>query len=363
MREIIKKFLFVFLLLFSTFLILVVVEIICLLNTNELERDASPFINSEAIRRNENMMGGSVDPLLGFALDDNLMDMYEGGKKYDSAILPNTNEDCADTLIILISGGSTSDVISGQGTWPNYLQQILMENNICASIKVAATSGYHSGQELLKVIKYYSFYKPDIHISYSGVNEPGEYRYTTEYEERIFLSKIEPKSFVLPYTVHFMRRRIGLKLSSVNLRLEVPKVESHEFWKQNMRFMYSIAKVNNSNFLAVLQPSLGVGPHKDQVREVFEKNTFSGEFGDLEWTISKNKEFYKHVIPICSNYAYIHDFTNIFENETKSPFYDDCHIEEEYQIKLAKEIYVLIEGQLKMREANITKTALKLACK
>lgn len=295
-----KNILLALLLLVTTFFILVALEIICVLSTNSLERNASPFINLEAIRMQSYAVEGVVDPLLGFAFEERFVQKYAGKIKYDSAILPNSQKGCEDTLSILITGGSTSDIIEGLGKWGGYFQKKLSENNICATVKIAATPGYHSGQELLKTIKYYSFYQPDIHISYSGVNEPNEYRYTTKYEEKILLGRVEPKSFVLPYTVHIFRKILGLKLNAVNLRLDVPEMESYKFWEQNMSLMQGIAIENNSKFFAILQPVLGVGPHENQAKEVYAKGRCSSDFSRLEQSVKDYREFYEKAIEICT---------------------------------------------------------------
>ena len=77
--------------------------------------------------------------------------------------------------VILTLGGSTTDGIEFDHSWPEELSKILVEKGINGTVVNGGTGGYSTNQELLKLLRDGLEFKPDIIISYSGVNDRGDY--------------------------------------------------------------------------------------------------------------------------------------------------------------------------------------------
>lgn len=95
-------------------------------------------------------------------------------------------------LKIGILGGSTSDIdLYGEKSWVEYLCDALGKDKINATFYVGAEKGYCSSQELIKLCRDMILYKPDIIISYSGVNDNPlmcnrRNTFITNYQEELF---------------------------------------------------------------------------------------------------------------------------------------------------------------------------------
>ena len=75
----------------------------------------------------------------------------------------------------------------------------------------------------------------------------------------------------------------------------------------------------------------------------------------MDFTLNGYRTFYGEVQKSITNRSYIVDFTHVFENhEGASPFYDDCHITDDYQLILSDSIY-----QVLLRRGYLESTEIK----
>ena len=246
-------------------------------------------------------------------------------------VLTNSPED-THSILIYISGGSTSDLMYDSLNWPRFLFEKCKEKKIPVTIRIAAVAGYNSGQELLKLISSDAL-KPDIHISYSGANEVEHPDYVSLYESEIFYDKFKQKtSFLLPNTIGFLK---GLNNSKTTLK-QRDLQDAFQFWKTNMNKMNQLAIGGNYTFFAVLQPVAGF------------RNKLPKEMpvGAKKYT-KKYPLFYKKAVIQAKKEAYFIDLTDIFENENVAVFKDDCHLKQKKeQQKIADEIFKLCLSNL-----------------
>lgn len=276
----------------------------------------------------------NIDPLLGWGIHSAQITKHNYSTSNNCIVL-ETDPYNSSKLSIYISGGSTSDLMYDHENWPKYLLSILKQNNISAKLYVAAVGGYNSGQELLKTIRDIDLIKPDIHISYSGANETEFPSYTSPYEKTFFESSLKKKRTFLPNTIEVLTQMLGTS----NNRIELSGVKlwkPHQFWEKNMSIMHQLSLLNNTSFVSILQPVKGQNSNL-QAFEKYDEKTFH--------LVEDNKKFYPFAITLAKTQPYIHDFTQVFNDEATDVFSDDCHIAQiKHQEMIANAVFGLIES-------------------
>ncbi|MEX0812910.1 MAG: hypothetical protein WD048_11895 [Chitinophagales bacterium] len=277
------------------------------------------------------------DPLLGWSMSyDNVKAL--GFELYHNAVLLNGKENSCDRpLVIYISGGSATDMTFDRDNWPKYLHELLDENQYCSKIYVGAVAGYNSGQELLKIIRDRHKIEPDIHLSYSGANEPTNAGYTTEYEHLFYTSNVESQAPIfLPNTIYLLRNL--LFPSEFNVKA-FEQVDPIVFWEDNMKNMQALSIQHKYFYIGLLQPVYGFGSENS-----------SGEIPEniMNKHLKDYQSFYPAAMDIADKYGYLYDLTAAFSHLSEEViFKDDCHLmNSSYQKIIAKEVYQLILPKL-----------------
>ena len=211
------------------------------------------------------------------------------------------------------------------------MNKILDQKGIKAKIYIAAVGGYNSGQELLKLIRDYPSIKPDIHISYSGANDPTSSSYASGFERSILNNAIQSNG-IFPNTKSLF---LANRKSSLHL-YEEDEIDPLLFWKNNQHAMHALSVENSYHFASILQPVL------------MYTNKNINPKGDLESTqyfLNANNQAYPSFISLADSVVFINNFTNVFSEYADSiVFKDDCHlISDKYNKKLAERIFELLE--------------------
>lgn len=279
----------------------------------------------------------TIDPLLSWAINPAAIEA-QGYKTAHSAIVLEHFTNSPDTTIIYISGGSTSDLMFDSDNWPIFLFQLLKENNYSTQIYIAAVGGYHSGQEYLKTIRDIADIKPDIHISYSGANELESKGYYSEYEYGLFKHLVNQRyTGILPN----LRKKISAPNSNLDL-YQANQVNTFTFWKNNMRYMHALATLDDYQFYGILQPVIYYGSDKEN--PAFDQTLYAEYRKDYD-------DFYPLAQQFARSTAYLWDFTNVFQNEDRLIFKDDCHLlDKKDQLYIGRQIFALITDSLNIAE-------------
>ena len=305
----------VFLIFIIVMAILFVIESIAYFSLSNERRQSIFYSNDKNVKDvYGNLSFFDIDPLIGWTHGNNSLKRL-GYSLKENLILLSTNV-CAenDCINIFITGGSTSDIITDTSNWPKELLHILEKKQICANIYVGAVDGHNSGQELLRLIADGLNIKPDIHISYSGVNDVFWSGYTSQYEIENFYKLLFPErhSNFLP-NLTFLLKSFE---SNTQLSLkERDNLKPGDFFLRNMNIMKSVADKYNYHFYGILLPV----NKSDKVYSTYRK-TFS----------------------YISEYEYLYSFLDVFDETDGDPFIDYCHIKPEYQEIIAKNIYKLV---------------------
>ncbi len=270
-----------------------------------------------------------VDPLLGWAMTKNQLKKRNLQTKHNNVYFENIIPNCKDTLIIYISGGSTSDVGLMDYNWPALFFKKLKEKKICVQLYVGAVGAYSSSQELLKFIRDGLPLQPAIHISYCGANEMENPYFVSQYEQNFYKKSFTETSKLFPNLIYLLKQKMHLNQKMILKPL--PDFDAIGQWKRNMLVMNSLAISNKYSFYGILQPVAGVGNINKYNHD--EKTLFH---------IKQYQLFYPLALEHLKKTNYLYNFTNIFE-QVNEPFFDDCHVKEEYQRIVADSIMSLIE--------------------
>ncbi len=269
-----------------------------------------------------------IDPLLGWGMSETRLRDHGFELRNGMPVLHSQSPVCNDTLRILVTGGSTTDVAMQADNWPMYLVQELSRKGICATVHMGAVGGYASGQELLRLIRDGHDLMPDIHISYSGANETSHPSLVSEYEMELFGKMMfEKTSFLFPNIVFILREKF-MPRPSASLH---PHPSAPPQWTYHMDIMNAIAIGRGYVFIGVLQPVLGIG----KIVQPDQEDRYRG-------FVEQYRDFYPTALADVQNRPYLVNMTALFDTVPGPVFLDDCHLRPEAQPIVAKAILNLI---------------------
>ncbi len=308
--------------------LLIAIEWVCMGSLKSKGIAQSFFFSNETKEEFTNYYQGFrfdlIDPLLGWGRTPK--DVTRAGYTFDNDCV--SLENTRGNITIIVTGGSTSDVILHPENWPILLQKLLNENQVSAKVVVAAVGGYNSGQELFKMVRDGITCNPTIHISYCGANEVETPAYVSEYEYAAYKDMMNGSNVpaLLPNTVMVIRSWIYSK-DEMHLKQQNEFIP-FDFYARNMQLMYGISYANNYTFLGILQPVVNSGSYQQPEVEV--KN---------DWRSTQYKENYPAMKLFADSTPYMANFSNVFDTCTGKVFLDDCHLTDGYQKIIAVKVY------------------------
>lgn len=259
-----------------------------------------------------------------WGMEDKLLDyinLYEGSSKKYPGFYVFGNENTAKKRIVIL-GGSACD----SGIYENLIvswPEILSRKYKDAVIYNGGMAGYDSVRECLKLLRDVIQLKPDLIISYSGVNENENTRRTD----------MNPFAKELP-TYYNENMCYGLRND----------ITMEECWILMERYMHSIAKINNSEFIAILQPAfVQKKPESysrvEKLQAIISIDNFAKKYLDVV----------KYIRTKMPEYEWMYDLTEIFSNDKNYIYRDGCHLTEYGNGIIAEEIYNIINDYYKKR--------------
>jgi hypothetical protein len=317
------------------FLLCVIIESISWVILSKQHQQVKFLINlhyGQTVKGAKELGFNEIDPLCGWALSKAKLQSMGYVTEKNCVVLKSRGDFPIPALKILITGGSTSDIATHPTNWPQKLHDLFLKNHINATIYVGAIAGYSSGQELLKLIRDGISLKPDIHLSYSGVNDADDGGYISNYEQDFYKTAYRQSvtGTILPNTMLLVKKIFQLGYYGLSIQVNEP-IQAFDFWKQNMAAMDGIAWKNGYKFIGILQPVLGGGNYLDQKLE----ENYKWRVKLYEGYFSKARKY----VPCDSS---LYDFTNIFDTAKGKVYVDDCHLTDPYQIVLATNIFNLL---------------------
>lgn len=314
-----------------------------------------------------------IESLLDIGIDWNQMIIDEdwgkniGGKGFDSydlmlgyqrlddlpgfSIFEDKSKERVCTIVTL--GGSTTDPYTGNvKSWSEFLFYKLSDMGINVKIICGGVSAYHSRQEVQKLIRDVLPMKPDIVISYSGINDTEYFqmRHVSREYPDFMLFQMEFNNYAMRKALkkgYFLGARYSKEIDNCSYGIK-NKDDFATRWINNERIMNSICTEFGIKFYSILQPCRDYGGYIKT--EKLEKATFKR---NLEYNIQTTIKFYEDVRNNIAKYDFIIDFSNLFNNQTNI-FYDYCHVFEKGNRVIATAILkeILPEVRKKIKETR-----------
>jgi hypothetical protein len=242
---------------------------------------------------------------------------------------------------IVFTGGSTTDSFTENLKWPIKLTEKLREAGYCVRSYVGGVSGYTSNQEMMKIVRDQYALQPQLHISYTGVNENEKEwdRLSSPYMITLLEKMVTyRRAPILPNTLwllgDFNHVSKGQVLG-VNHGLHQPHALPERLYN-NLRRMHAFAKEFDYTFIGILQPMLGIGKYKPSAVEL-------ARIKDMN-LVAEWGPFYEEAQRTIEGKPYLHNFVNIFENQSDL-YTDDCHVTDAGDNIIAEKMYELLVTQ------------------
>lgn len=284
-----------------------------------------------------------------------LFDFKKTIGKFDLALDANMGYNKRESIHILeagngrggvkigILGGSTSDIdLYAETSWTECLRSILEEKDINATIYVGAEQGFSSSQELLKLCRDMILYRPDIVISYSGVNDGP----SLMSRKNTFLSKWQEELFeaILQSSLDTEKSKYVEGIKKV-FCYGTENSDYCEGWFRNERMMHGICSEYGIVFHAVLQPDLFSRNACSQTeQELQEMVCVMYEEDDVLENIKISNEKRQKISKI--NPVWMHDFSKVFDAYEGITFFDRVHLFGDANSYLAFRIFELIKEDI-----------------
>lgn len=279
-------------------------------------------ISGEAIRDARiGSYGCKLDPMLGHTLT-----YPETSKTYNQyVVLGNENK---NDLKIMILGGSTSDIglYQPEKSWPEFLWERLNKRAVIFGGGIAA---YTSVQECLKLLRDIGSIKPDIVISYSGVND-------------IRPMRVEGHPFIHNFQLTAMRNVDSSYSIDEGI---VSNEDIGSLWLRMEESMCGIAQACGCRFYGILQPAI----FNKQFLVKREKliNTYGGNTFTKNCSYEIVKRRYEELINAFEKYAgknkSLYNLSGLFQESREEIFKDQVHVYEKGNDLVAEKILEIIQ--------------------
>jgi hypothetical protein len=290
------------------------------------------FMRGESAPEGEVLRMTAIDPHLGSA------HVYadEGGISIPHTLLPGfvafippeVKEWPRPWIVAL--GGSTTDPLLGNGSWPGALARLMQRQHIKGTVINGGVGAYTTSQELIKLVRDVVELKPDIVISYSGINEQGKWgqlpypmvhtRQRDLFNQMFSQTRKPPPIFT---NTVFLLMHLGQEKRQTDVAIEygIPtKKSSGEFWMRNVELMHAIAEAEKIRYVSIIQPVIGVSGTEPEPRHV---HKMVGSYRqDL-------RQSYVLAQAAAKTRPYLEDFSGLLANRTDVFFDDARHISEE----------------------------------
>jgi hypothetical protein len=305
---------------------------------------------------------------------------FESHSVMESVELTPELIDKLERPIIVCLGGSTTEAFLSvktkvkdtefvaTGSWAEELSRTMETKGIRGTVICSGTSGYRTGQDFLKLIRDILEIKPDIVISYGGVNDLGYrpdghplyYRRFFEYLKRNELQRKLPTAFLFPNLVRLMyKKTMPISEKSYDIYYGVKStLTADEYMIRNWKMMNEICVIHDIDFYGILQPCVG-STEKTRGNDSFVTEKWKGRVIDekkWDYSLSQLISGYDSVQQNISKYKFMYDFSDIFDNENLEiiyPFEEDfAHVSNEGNRIVAKKIFEMLFGEKKIEEVK-----------
>lgn len=274
-----------------------------------------------------------LDPSLGYNI------RY---KSENSVLTLKTRCNQGIPIKIGILGGSAADITVGpEKSWPEKLIEIADEQNLNIVLLIGAVSGYISSQELVKLVRDIVPLRPNIVISYSGVNEWGNVNnnfFLHRYQEDIFRRLANAR------TNRFLDDAVPFEKEVI---LGSKENNRAEHWIMQEEMMYAICQHFNIKFWAISQPYLY---SKHPISSCDRETLLCVSPYSIQ--VSVITEIYRKVQDLSSEKSWLVNFEHVFDKYSEPIYLDKAHLNEYGNQIIAQEIFTIIKKEVIKNQEN-----------
>lgn len=304
-----------------------------------------PFlVDGEMLRgRPEGRSLGYLDPLLGAVHDPSEVQTH--GHRIFHGFEVHGDPDDGRALRIVALGGSTTEAFAGD--WPKALYEECRRRNIPVVLFNGGVSGHGSAQELLKLLRDGLLLRPDVVVSYDGVNDRGSEsgggdrrrRLAHPVHSRVFTRLLgEGASPFLPNAVFLLRRAFFSGSSVQGIEWGVPDgLTPAAEWLLNVRAMNALASEFGFHYVGFLQPAFGVGGRRPSRESLARLNVPDGVRRSLD-------AFYGEASRLVPSRRYLVDFTGVLGGRDEH-YRDFCHLDEDGNRLVGRAVFRELESR------------------
>ena len=272
-------------------------------------------------------------------LDVHMGYTYEMNSDYPGIQMYGRNQ--RNDFRIAVLGDSTTDgaIDVRIRPWAEIMYDWYCGNGI--TIFNGGMSGYYSGQELIKLKRDMLKLCPDLIIVYDGYND-------------LMQSVLHKKFGYLEKLVNvagqYVTEADGRVLQQKKAWGGIPSSQSPvDEWLENIECMHAIAANKKISFFSFMQPMLFTKKNLDwHSRTILQTMLFHGNNDKF---MKYAKEFRSRAGEIVKSHGYIHDLTNIFDDE--DVYMDIVHVYEKGNEIIASSIWNVIKDEVEIRKSYV----------
>jgi lysophospholipase L1-like esterase len=295
-----------------------------------------------------------LDPHLGYAHADTEVLVKKLKEKYSwidgFAVYSKRAPAALERPIILALGGSTTDGVRSDHSWPEELSKLLAQRGISGTVVNGGTVGYSTNQELLKLVRDGLEFKPDIIISYSGVNDIERYvklPYPMVHPYQRYILEFLTRPPYFPNTIYLLNQILwGSQPARMTATLGVRSRETlGQQYERNMTLMAAIARAGGAKFYGIIQPNAYVSPgghSRDPEKYMSPGPAYVASVQDL----------YEQITDIPARLPFVHSFISIFDGEDGTYVRDGFHATLKGDHIIAEKVLDLIYADLSERNTT-----------
>jgi hypothetical protein len=246
--------------------------------------------------------------------------------------------------------------IVANGTWSEELTRIMENKQIHGTIFCGGTGDYNTSNDLLKLLRDVLEIRPDIVISYGGVNDLCRRRDFKMYSYKYYQSLTKPqlgKSSIFPNLIRYISIKYISKKKIERKPIELyggvkSNLNETEYMIRNWKIMNEICKLHEIKFYGVCQPCIG-STELTRNNEELIFNKWSGLLhDDTLWhpcfdVLVKN---YDQIRTEILQHDFMYDFSDIFDNHDLNIIYpyhrDIWHISQEGNRIVAEKMFEML---------------------
>ncbi len=265
-----------------------------------------------------------IDPNLGYNIINKGCEKYPGFFVY--------GEEKEQDYKIVISGGSTVDAtLYPFKPWAEILYEIITQRGYRVTIYVGGAWGYPVETELVKFLRDVLPLKPDMVISYSGVNNlvaDSQHPFCNMYQRQFYEKISANKGNIRPVTYGISREE-----------------DNFTQWLCSERMMEAVCGEFGIRFMSILQPLLGAKgtEYSFEEKEIILNTIANNPSVDY---MKRGKEFSESVKEKIDEYTWLYNFSQILDG-AEDIWIDKCHVNEKGNEIIAKEVWEVTRPVLK----------------